>query len=413
MKRISSYAWTLIAILWVVAMLNYLDRLLITSMREPIVASIPMTDAQFGLLTSVFLWVYGIFSPLGGFIADRYSRKWVIIFSVFIWSSITLWTGYVTSFEEMLAARAIMGISEACYIPAALALITDYHRGPTRSLATGVHISGLYAGMALGGLGGYIAEIWDWRSGFHIFGLFGILYSIILIFFIKENKEQNNLKVETDNKVEQEGSINFLNSLKALFNTYSFYILLFYNGIIGMAFWLINGWLPTFLREQFDLSLGEAGLSATGYIQIASFIGVIIGGYIADRWSKINKRGRLYLPIIGFMFGAPFLYLMGSTAAMGFAIICMIIFGLSRGFHDSNLMPILCQVIDVRYRATGYGFLNFFSTIIGGLTIYIGGILRDGNVNLSLVFQIAAISLFVFTLLLFFVRIKQYCPIKF
>ena len=155
---ISKYAWIVVGLLWVVAMLNYLDRLLLTSMHDPIKESIQMTDAQFGLLTSVFLWVYGFLSPFGGYFADRYSRKLVIVFSVLIWSAVTLWTGFVTSFEEMLVARALMGISEACYIPAALALITDYHKGRTRSLATGLHVSGLYAGMALGGIGGFIAE---------------------------------------------------------------------------------------------------------------------------------------------------------------------------------------------------------------------------------------------------------------
>jgi MFS family permease len=144
-------------------------------MRDPIVAKFSLTDAQFGLLTSVFLWSYGILSPFGGFFADKYSRKKVIVFSVLIWSAVTLWTGFVSSFEEMLIARILMGISEACYIPAALALITDYHRGRTRSLATGLHMSGLYTGLAVGGIGGYIAELWGWRYGFQIFGLFGIL----------------------------------------------------------------------------------------------------------------------------------------------------------------------------------------------------------------------------------------------
>lgn len=138
--------------LWVVAFLNYLDRIMLTSMRDPIVANFSLTDAQFGLLTSVFLWSYGILSPFVGFFADKYSRKKVIVFSVMIWSVVTIWTGLARSFHEMLIARTFMGISEACYIPAALAMITDYHKSRTRSLATGLHISGLYAGLAIGGI---------------------------------------------------------------------------------------------------------------------------------------------------------------------------------------------------------------------------------------------------------------------
>ena len=132
LKNKSYYPWLVVGVLWIVSLLNYLDRLMLASMRDPIKDSIPMTDAQFGLLTSVFLIVYGLLSPLGGYLADRYSRKFVIVLSLLVWSAVTVWTGYVTSFGEMLAARAIMGISEACYMPAAVALILDYHKGPTR-----------------------------------------------------------------------------------------------------------------------------------------------------------------------------------------------------------------------------------------------------------------------------------------
>lgn len=402
-----NYAWSMVAMLWVVALLNYLDRLLISSMHDPIKASIPMTEAQFGLLTSAFLWVYGVLSPLGGYVADQFGRKWVIVFSLFVWSALTLWTGYVTSFNEMIIVRALMGISEACYIPAALALITDYHKNKTRSLAIGIHMSGLYAGMALGGIGGYIAEWFGWRYGFHLFGAMGILYAFVLLYFVKDaptvpETEQKSVRLNSAGE-----KVNISDSLKKLFGTYSFYILLLYNSVIGMAFWLIYTWLPTFLRENFNLKLGQAGVSATGYIQIASFLGVIVGGFLADRWSKSNNRARIVLPVVGFTIGAPFLFLLATTQVFLLAILGMIIFGLARGFHDSNLMPILCQVIDHRYRATGYGFLNLFSTLVGGISIYWGGILKDNHVNLALIFQISAATLLFSSWLLLLVKIRS------
>ena len=213
-KAVPGYSWVVVGILWVVAFLNYLDRILITSMRDPIVADFSLTDAQFGLLTSVFLWSYGFLSPFGGFFADKYSRKKVIVFSVLIWSAVTLWTGFVTSFEEMLAARILMGLSEACYIPAALALITDYHRGRTRSLATGLHMSGLYTGLAVGGVGGYIAELWGWRYGFQAFGLFGILYSFVLLYLLRDtSKTDDNAEAATA----AQPAISLAGSVKVLF----------------------------------------------------------------------------------------------------------------------------------------------------------------------------------------------------
>jgi MFS family permease len=400
----STYAWIVVGLLWVVAFLNYFDRILITSMRDPIVASFTINDAQFGLLTSVFLWSYGILSPLGGYFADKYGRKPVIIFSVAVWSVVTLWTGFAQTFGEMLIARVCMGISEACYIPAALALIADYHKGATRSLATGIHMSGLYAGLALGGLGGYISEMWGWRFGFQVFGFFGVAYALVLVFGLKKR-----LQTQTDVNTTEETKVlpvNIRQSLK-LFSIFSFRILLFYFCAYGIVNWLIYGWLPTFLKSHFNLDLGQAGISATGYVQIGSFAGVLLGGILADRWHKINKRGRLYIIIIGFTVGAPFLFLMSSTYTFGVAIAGMIIYGVARGFNDANLMPVLCQVIDERYIATGYGFLNFLSTIIGGIMVFVGGILRDANISLSVIYGGSAILLLLAAWSLFLIKIKN------
>jgi MFS family permease len=322
-----------------------------------------------------------------------------------VWSVVTLWTGFTTSFHEMLAARFLMGVSEACYIPAALALITDYHKGKTRSLATGLHMSGLYAGLALGGLGGYIAELWGWRSGFHVFGIVGIVYSLILLYVLRDHKPDP--VVVTEGEEEVMPKISLTGALKVLFSEASFFILLFYFAILGIVNWLVYGWLPTFLKDHFNLNLGQAGISATGYIQIGSFVGVIVGGILADRWTRKNNRGRLYMLIIGFTLGAPFLFLMASTNVFSIAIIAMLVFGLARGFNDANLMPILRQVADGRYIATGYGFLNFLSTIIGGLMVYVGGALKDAQVDLSIVYQVSAVAMLLATWSLFAVKLKK------
>jgi MFS transporter, Spinster family, sphingosine-1-phosphate transporter len=402
----SKYSWAVVAMLWVVAFLNYFDRILITSMRDPIVADFSLNDAQFGLLTSVFLWTYGLLSPFGGFFADKYSRKKVIVFSIAVWSAVTLWTGFIHSFPVMVVSRALMGISEACYIPAALALITDYHKGRTRSLATGLHMSGLYSGLALGGIGGYIAELWGWRYGFQVVGIFGVVYTLFLLFFLKDVPVTS-----SENSSLQDGpamqSISLLESIKKLFRERSFLVLLFYFSALGIVNWLVYGWLPSFLKEHFHLNLGEAGISATGYIQMGSFIGVIAGGFLADKWFRSNRKSRLYVVIIGFSLGAPFLYLMSSTNVFGLAILAMMVFGLARGCNDANLMPILRQVVDSRYIATSYGFLNFLSTIVGGLMVYVGGYLRDAQIGLALVYQISAVLMLVATLSLFAVKIRK------
>ena len=401
------YAWLTVGILWVVSMLNYLDRLLIASMRDPIKESIPMTDAQFGLLTTIFLIVYGILSPFGGYLADRYSRKFVIVISLFVWSAVTYWTGSVGTFSEMLTARAIMGISEACYMPAAVALIVDYHKGPTRSLASGILMSGLYAGMALGGAGGYIAEFWGWRFGFHLFGIIGIVYAVFLFFFLHDAPKEQPVSAEQVPEQNAKNKVVVSELLKNLFGSRSYWIIIIYSILLGMTFWVIYAWLPTYFKERFNLSLGGAGVSATVFIQVASLIGVLVGGIWADRWSRKNNRGRLYVPVIGFIIGGPFLFLMASTEVFIIAIASIIIFGFAKGFHDSNFMPIIAQVVDSRSRATGYGIMSFFSVITGGIMIYIGGALKDANVSLSFTFQICAVGVFLSGLVLLLLRLKK------
>jgi MFS family permease len=192
-----------------------------------------------------------------------------------------------------------------------------------------------------------------------------------------------------------------------LFSERSFYVLLFYFSVLGMVNWLVYGWLPTFLKDHFHLNLGEAGMSATGYIQVGSFIGVLIGGILADRWMRYNQKGRLYILVIGFTIGAPFLFLMASTSVFTIAIMAMLVFGLARGFNDANLMPILRQVVDGRYSATAYGFLNFLSTIIGGLMVYVGGALKDAQISLSIIYQVSAVALLLATFSLFAIKLKK------
>jgi len=399
----SWYPWALVGALWIVAFLNYLDRILLTTMRDPIVGEFSLTDAQFGLLTSVFLWSYGIFSPFGGFLADKYSRRNVIIFSVGVWSLATVWTGYVSSFEEMIAARIVMGVSEAFYIPAGLALITDYHRGKTRSLATGLHFSGLYTGLALGGVGGYIAELWGWRYGFHVFGIFGCVYALLLLFFLRDRNEG---AVAID-KNRPESSVKLGESIRSLLNERSYLVLLGYFVVLGIANWLIYAWLPTFLKDRFALGLGEAGISATLYPQIGSFIGVLLGGIWADRWSKANPRGRILVIVLGFTLGAPALIWMSWTSVFVIAILVLLLFGIARGFSDANLMPVVRQVVDSRYAATAYGILNFLSTIAGGLMVYVGGALKDAEIKLSAIYIVAAGLLLVGTWSLLLVKVKK------
>ena len=400
--QLPAQAWLVVALLCVVGALNYLDRVMITTMRGSIVDAIPMTDTQFGSLTAVFLWTYGLLSPMAGFLADRFSRSRVIIGSLFIWSAVTFLTAFSTTFSELLATRVLMGISEACYIPAALALIVDYHRGATRSLATGIHIGGMMVGQSLGFVGGWLAQDSTWHSPFRLFGLGGVAYAVVLMFFLKDAPLSTSVSAVGAPAL----PVHFVSALQNLFRRGSFVLALIFWGSLGMVGWLVIGWLPTYYQEHFQLSQADAGFYATSYVQITALVGVLLGGFLADRWSRTNGRARLLLPAIGLLIAAPSVFCASVTNVLPIAVTGFVVYALTRMFSDANMMPILCLITDSRYRATGYGILNLFSCIVGGIGIYAGGMLRDRHIDVSILFQIAAGLMLVCAGILFSIRPK-------
>jgi len=405
--KLPARAWLIVGLLWIVGLLNYLDRVMITTMRLSIKEAIPMTEAQFGLLTTVFLLVYAALSPFAGYLADRFNRSRVIIGSLFFWSLVTWLTGHAKTYEQLLLTRALMGLSEACYIPAALALIADYHRGPTRSFATGVHLSGVVVGSALGGLGGWLAERHGWSFAFNLFGLVGIGYSFVILALLRGPPAE----AQADGRAPAVlPHIHFRAAIASLFSQRAFILALGFWGLLGVGGWAVTGWMPTYLNEQFHLPQGTAGLYATGFINFASLLGMLIGGAWADRWNLTNERARILVPVIGLSVAAPAILLASTTPVLAVALAALVCYGLARTFVDANMMPILCLIADPRYRATGYGVLNFLACIVGGTTIYVGGLLRDAHVNVSRVFQFGALTVAVCAVLLWFIKPRRAAP---
>jgi len=378
-------AWFAVALLWPVALLNYLDRQMLASMKFSVMGDIAdiETDANWGFMLGQFKWVYALLSPLGGYLADRVSRKLVIVTSLFAWSAVTYATGEATTYEQLLWTRTLMGISEAFYIPAALALIADFHAPATRSRAVGVHQVAIYVGVILGGFGGYVADAPDygWRFAFHAAGFAGMAYALPLLFLLPKAPA---LAAVADGT--PPARIGPLRAIASLVGSVPFLLLLACFTLPALASWVIRDWMPAILKEQFDIGQGIAGVSATLYVNLAALLGVLLGGWLADRWSRLSIRGRTFTSALGIALIVPALFGVGNAGSLGVAIAFLALFGLGWGFFDVNNMPILCQIVRPELRATGYGVMNFVSIGCGGFADWGFGILRDANWSLNAIF---------------------------
>lgn len=401
------YPWVVVALLWGVALLNYMDRQMLSTMKESMQLDISelQTAENFGRLMAVFLWIYGLMSPFAGAIADRVNRKWLIVISLFVWSAVTYGMGYANTFTEIYWLRALMGVSEALYIPAGLSLIADWHSDKSRSLAVGIHMTGLYTGQAIGGFGATVAASYTWHTAFHWFGLIGIAYALLLVLCLRENPNHNVVKptVET-NKVEKES---ILKGFSAIFSTVAFWIILFYFAAPSLPGWAIKNWLPTLFSENLNLPMAEAGPMSTITIALSSFCGVVAGGILSDRWVQRNIRGRIYISAIGLGLTIPALFLLGFGHNTIGVIAAGMLFGIGFGIFDANNMPILCQFVSPKYRATAYGIMNMTGVFAGAMvTNVLGKWSDDGNLGLGFALLSVVVAVAI-ALQLLFLKPKQ------
>ena len=390
--------------LFPVAMLNYLDRQMLATMGLSISADFAELQGasgaeNFGRLMSIFLWIYAFCSPLSGLIADRVNRKWLIVFSLGVWSAVTLAMGQVHDYQTLYWLRATMGMSEAFYIPAGLSLIADYHRGATRSLAIGIHMSAIYLGQALGGVGGWVAQDISWRVAFGSCGIIGVGYAIVLAFFLQEKNNRHEVAVSPD----RGGSILPVKTFSGV-HWLGFILLLLCFCLPSLPGWAIKNWLPTMLQDRFLLDQKSSGLYATLTTASSGFLGVLLGGKVSDMLAKRHVRGRTWTSAAGLLLTVPALAGIGFAPTLPLVVVCAAFYGLGFGMFDANNMPILCQLAPSRFRATGYGLMNFFGIAAGAFLTPLLGRLKDHGVPLATGFAFCAIPAVLAVVLMLLLR---------
>lgn len=391
MKNSKIYPWIVVGLLWGVALLNYMDRQMLSTMKDAMQVDIVelQSATNFGYLMAIFLWIYALMSPVSGVIADRMSRKWLIVGSLFVWSSVTYLMGIAETFNQIVFLRALMGVSEALYIPAGLSLIADYHTGKSRSLAVGIHMTGLFTGQAIGGFGATVADAFSWHTTFHWFGIIGIAYAVILMLFLHDKKTEI-LPTEKLQANPQKEKDSVFTSLKSLLTNVAFWVILLYFAAPSLPGWATKNWLPTLFAENLDLPMSQAGPISTITIAVSSFIGVLIGGPLSDKWVQKNLRGRVYTGAIGLGLTIPSLLLLGFGHNLVAVVGAGLLFGIGYGIFDTNNMPILCQFVSHKQRATAYGVMNMIGVSAGAFITHLLGRWGDSG-NLGAGFAMLAI----------------------
>lgn len=350
----SFYAWAVVGMLWAVCFLNYADRQAIFSLFPPLQHDFHLSNQQLSILGASFMWVYAASGSFAGWIADRLSRKQIILGALLFWSAVTAATGLAQSYGMLVLVRSLSGLGEAFYFPASMSILAGYHGPQTRSRAMGIHQSGVYAGSIAGGtFSALIAQTHGWRLSFFLFGACGIVLGLALIGFLREPARP---PVETISGVKASSNL-WPNIRDVLANRYARILILIFIGANFVAAVFLT-WLPDFLFHKFHLSLAAAGFDASIYLQVASIFGVIVGGMTADRLIENFAGGRIRAQGLGLLLGTPFLYFTGISSSMLLVLVCLAGYGFFKGMYDSNIFAALYDVVPARVRGTAAGLIN-------------------------------------------------------
>lgn len=393
-KQDERYKWEVLALLWVAFFLNQADRQVFNVVLPMIKDDLHLSDVQLGTIATVFNLIYALLVPVAGYIGDLFSRKWIVVLSIFFWSIATMFTGLANGMLMLIVMRSVAtGGGEAFFGPSNYALLAQYHKN-TRAFAMSIHQTSYYIGIIVSGyVAGYIGQHYGWRNAFYVFGAVGVIHSAVLMFRLKEQKETIADK--------QKDAIKFTEGFKILFQTPTALILtIAFSGLIFVLTGYLT-WMPTYLYENFKLSLSQAGFHSMFYTHLFAFLGVMIAGRYSDVIAKKNPASRLLLQGFGLLLAAPFIVLMGNSNTLFLIYIGFAGFGFGRAFFDANTYTILYDVIPAKYHSsasgamimTGFGVGSFAPVILGYLKPLLG--LSFGITSLALIWVLCGVLLLV------------------
>lgn len=371
-----NYKWEVLAILWVAYLLNQADRQVFNVVLPLIRDELGLTDSTVGIIATIFNLFYAVLVPIGGYIADRTSKKWIVTGAVLFWSVATMFTGLANGFLMLVIMRSVAtGGGEAFFGPANYSLLAQYHDNKTRATAMSIHQTAYYVGIILSGyLAGLVAETWGWRAAFYVFGAVGVLHSIWMIFRLKDKKKDN----ESEKQLKEEAvKTSFWDGFKVVFTTPTALVLtLCFSGLIFVLTGYLT-WMPTYLIEDFNMDLAAAGFHSMFYTHLLAFAGVLIAGRLSDRFSVGNPGFRMVLQGLGLIVAVPFVYYMGHSQTLWVVYLALGAFGFCRAFFDANTYTVLYDVIPPKYHASASSVMIMTGFGIGALAPLILGIVKE------------------------------------
>ncbi|MEZ6136585.1 MAG: MFS transporter [Pirellulaceae bacterium] len=380
-RAISLQSVMLLGCMWFAYFLNYCDRQAVFAMFPSLKSDLGMTDQQLGLTGALFLWVYALGCPVAGVIGDRVSKRMLVVLSLVIWSLVTVATGLARAGNELLWLRAAMGISESLFMPTAIALTASAFVPDLRSRAIAILTTAQIAGTVVGSwFGGWMADMGAWRTAFLILGGVGLLYAFPYFAFLSTLKhkppavESQASTVESDQTTSR---ADILSGSYSLVSIPTFQVLCIAFPVFVFGLWLLYGWLPTFLHDKFELTQSEAAFNATVYLQGSTLVGLLSGGWLADKLLPLTRASRYYLLLASLLLCAPCLHVIGNCETLFQLRIAAIAFGLFSGLMIGNIFPSAFEVVPVCSRATAVGVLNLCGGLVSGFATLFGGMWKE------------------------------------
>ena len=392
-------------------LLNQADRQVFNTVLPAIRDALNLTDTSIGLIATIFNLCYAMMVPLGGWVGDKFSRKWVVTIAILFWSVATMFTGLATGVIMLILLRSIAtGGGEAFFGPANYSLLGQYHK-ETRARAMSIHQTAYYVGVILAGwLAGYIADKLGWQYSFIIFGAVGVVWGIIMVIRLKDKKDDPDTK-PSDSTVmssETETKVGLLDGFKTVFTTPTALMLTI--GFSGLIF-VITGfmtWIPAFLQEEFDQSQAAAGFNSMFYTYVAAFIGVLLAGSLSDKFAAKSNKARMLLQAFGLIAGAVFLFIMGGSRVLWVLYLSFAGWGFFRAFFDANTYTILYDVTPARLHASCSSAMITTGFAVGALAPVVLGAMKESLGSLAATFPILGVIWVVCGVLMMIVSFTSY-----